>query len=373
MTRKIIIRNPDGSTTQLVETPYDSEDLLQRLLAESHALLPGDQISPESPRRWLLVAREVGIPDTNEGGNRWSVDHLFLDQDGIPTFVEVKRSSDTRLRREVIGQMLDYAANAAVYWPTEYIQQQFEARCDHGGIDPASVIESLAGDENLFWDAVHANLLAGRMRLLFVADVIPAELQRVIEFLNERMTEVEVLGVEIRQYTGGGMQSFIPQVVGRTAEAQAIKSKTQAKKQWDENSFFSAIPDDHQRWVAHRSLEWANNRGLRIWWGKGSKYGSFMPVLDIQNQKHFTFSAWTSGTIEIQFQYMLSRPAFDSENSRKDLLARLNNVPGLDLPDDGIDRRPSIPFKALANNEDIEKFLAIWDWYVDQVIEYYSE
>jgi hypothetical protein len=60
-------------------------------------------------------------------GNRWSVDHLFLDQDAVPTIVEVKRSTDTRIRREVVGQMLDYAANAVVYWPVEAIRAEFEA------------------------------------------------------------------------------------------------------------------------------------------------------------------------------------------------------------------------------------------------------
>ena len=56
------------------------------------------------------------------GGNRWSLDHLFLDQEGIPTLVEVKRGTDTRIRREVVGQMLDYAANAIVYWPVEELR-----------------------------------------------------------------------------------------------------------------------------------------------------------------------------------------------------------------------------------------------------------
>ena len=36
-----------------------------------------------------------------------------LDQDAIPTLVKVERSSDTRVRCEVVGQMLDYAATGA--------------------------------------------------------------------------------------------------------------------------------------------------------------------------------------------------------------------------------------------------------------------
>jgi hypothetical protein len=33
--------------------------------------------------------------------------------------VEVKCSIDTRIRPEVVGQMLDYVANPVVYWPVE--------------------------------------------------------------------------------------------------------------------------------------------------------------------------------------------------------------------------------------------------------------
>jgi hypothetical protein len=61
------------------------------------------------------------------GGGRWSVDHLFLDQEAIPTLVEVKCSSDSRIRREVVGQMLDYAANAVVYWPIETVRSLLNA------------------------------------------------------------------------------------------------------------------------------------------------------------------------------------------------------------------------------------------------------
>src|ERR1035437_1834754 len=97
---------------EMTERAYDSEDVLQTLVARYPNLLAREQVDPNEPRRWLLVTREAGIPDREGGGSRWSLDHLFLDQEGIPTLIEVKRSSDTRIRREVVGQMLDYAANA---------------------------------------------------------------------------------------------------------------------------------------------------------------------------------------------------------------------------------------------------------------------
>jgi hypothetical protein len=112
------------------EQAYDSEDLLQTLLADYPDLLAGDQIDDTAPRSWLLVSREIGVPDAEAAPDRWAVDHLFLNQDGVPTLVEVKRSSDTRIHREVVGQMLDYGAHAAAFWPAERIRATFEAECE---------------------------------------------------------------------------------------------------------------------------------------------------------------------------------------------------------------------------------------------------
>ena len=114
MKDSIYLIDGESELVELSATSYESEDLLQSLIAKHPHVLAGEQIDPESPRRWVLVTREMGVPDEVDGGNRWSLDHLFLDQDAIPTLVEVKRSTDTRIRREVVGQMLDYAANAVV-------------------------------------------------------------------------------------------------------------------------------------------------------------------------------------------------------------------------------------------------------------------
>ena len=123
MVGRIYLLNDDSQLTSMDEAPYDSENLLQEMLARYPDLLAGEQINSEVPRRWLLVMREMAVPDEEDGAARWSIDHLFLDQDAVPTLIEVKRSSDTRIRREVVGQMLDYAANAVAYWPVEEIRQ----------------------------------------------------------------------------------------------------------------------------------------------------------------------------------------------------------------------------------------------------------
>src|SRR5262245_40747331 len=208
----VFVIKEDGSLVGLREAEYDSESLLQALLAKFPELMPGDQIDGMAPRRWLLITREIGVPGEADGGNRWSLDHLFVDQDGVPTLVEVKRSSDTRIRREVVGQMLDYAAHAVLYWSMDKLRAAFAQTCVTQGCDPVQALEALLGpevDQERFWAQVHTNLQLGKIRMVFVADMIPPELQRIVEFLNVQMTPAEVVAVEIRQYVGQGLKTLV--------------------------------------------------------------------------------------------------------------------------------------------------------------------
>jgi hypothetical protein len=151
----------------MTEQPYDSEDLLQALLAKYPSLLAGDQMGT-APRRWLLVGREASLPSEEDGAGRWSVDHLFLDQEAVPTLVEVKRGSDTRIRREVVGQMLDYAANAVVYWPVERLRATFEVNCESQGVDPEELVSPPSSVASLALIYVQRKQRPGRQRALLI-------------------------------------------------------------------------------------------------------------------------------------------------------------------------------------------------------------
>jgi hypothetical protein len=122
--------------------------------------------------------------------------------------------------------MLDYAANGTRYWGEGALAELFERTCADIGRDPAAVLEEVAGqdvDAQDFWDRAERNLRGGVVRLVFVADVIPDELATVIEFLNTRMHDTEVYGVEVRRYGGGAAECFVPRLIGATAAAQAQK------------------------------------------------------------------------------------------------------------------------------------------------------
>lgn len=362
-----LIQN-EGEIVRLSEKSYDSEALLQELLARYPDLLAGDQMDPESPRRWMLVRREAGVPDDQGAADRWAVDHLFLDQDAVPTFVEVKRSSDTRLRREVVGQMLDYAANAVAYWPVEQLRASFES----GVSDPRGTLTELLGEEaegDGFWQRVKLNLQAGRIRMVFVSDEIPPELRRVVEFLNDQMDPAEVIAVQVRQFVGEGLRTLVPTVVGQSAQAQRKKS-TGTTRQWDEPSFLAALRESHGPTVvaaARRVLEWATARGLEIWWGKGATHGSFFPWLRAGGFDHWTISVWTSGVVEVQFQHMLKAPPFSDAAKREDLRSRLTAIAGVVIARDRLEKRPTFPLSALEAPGAMGKFLEIMDWYIGEL------
>jgi hypothetical protein len=306
MSGRIHVLSEDGKLAPLDEAPYELEDVLPSLLADHPDLLAGDQTSPSSPRRWLLVSREARIPDNEGGVGRWAVDHLFLDQDGVPTLVEVKRSSDTRVRREVVGQMLDYAANAMVYWPADHIRGQFEQRCSIEGRDPDLVLHEALDvtESDDYWERVATNLQAHRVRMVFVADEIPPELQRIVEFLNEQMTPAEVLAVEVRQFAGRGLKTLVPRVLGMTAEAEQRKVSARRRDRWTAEEFDADLRrrrGEEQAAAAAAIRRWADDRGLRIAWGQGRTYGTFSPNMDRPPVQDPMFGVNTDGKIEILF------------------------------------------------------------------------
>ena len=103
------------------------------------------------------------------GSVRWKIDHLFLDQEAIPRFVEVKRSTDTRIRREVVGQILDYAANVVAYWPAGHQQSRFYANCEACDLNAEEKLSDLLEGElenDEFWQKADRKLQQRKMRVV---------------------------------------------------------------------------------------------------------------------------------------------------------------------------------------------------------------
>lgn len=314
MKGEIFLIKNDGKLVEMKETSYESESLLQNLLAEYPNLLAGAQIDQNNPRKWLLVSREIGIPSEENSYDRWAVDHLFLDQEGIPTLVEVKRSSDTRIRREVVGQLLEYAANALAYWPIEQIKLKYESRCESAGLDANEELTKFLSDEmdsDEFWESVDTNLQIGKIRLIIVADQIPLELQRIVEFLDRQMHSVEVLCIEIKQFTGQSLKTLVPRVIGRTAES-AQKKASPSRRRWNEEKFFEAIGNSctaQEVELVRALLNFGKDiTGRDVDWGTGVYRGSFTARLIIGEKRYSLFSVFTTSEFSINLGWNWNKP-----------------------------------------------------------------
>lgn len=362
------------------ERAYDSEQLLQSLLEDHPSLLAGEQIDSATPRKWLLISREEGVPDSEGGSNRWFLDHLFLDQDATPTLVEVKRSTNTQIRREVVGQMLEYAANAVVHWRPDSIRSRFEE--EYGGNEDLEQVLlqklGIADDVEEFWQKVKTNLQAGRIRMIFVADQIPAGLQRIVEFLNEQMDPAEVLALEVKQYVGEDQgehhKTLVPRVIGQTAKAALKKAQPSEKRQWDKQSFFEHMGQRCEPQivgVAEKLLEWGEATSDHIWWGTGKTLGSFGPVLHATiNGKSYWYvlvMVRMNGLVEIEFEVIRRRPPFTNDDKRLELLKRLNEAIGISLPTDAINRYPTIDLAKLTDATALKSFLEALNWAIEQI------
>lgn len=271
MAERIYVMNEEGSLHPLCEEPFSTEGILQELLAKHPELLDGEQIKPADPRRWILIDREVGISETTDASSRWSLDHLLIDQDAVPTLVEVKRGKNREVRRTIVGQLLEYAAHAAETWTVDELRDAFEAK--HGE-SADNVLDKLLqpdddadddvdDDVDKFWERVATNLAAKRLRLLFVSDHIPDPLIRIVEFLNGQMPRIEVLAVEVKQFRGESLQTLVPTVIGRTAAAPT-RSGRAGRKMSSVEEFYDRFDTPEGRRAAERLIAVADKEGADI-------------------------------------------------------------------------------------------------------------
>ena len=153
------------------------EDALQMLLQRYPQIIPGKQIDPASddPPRFVLLRREMPVGD-------WSLDHLFVDQRGVLTLVETKLFENPGSRREVIGQLIEYAANAIDVWASGQARQSAAEFWAKQGEKLDEVISEAFEDVDIeeFWDLVEMNLRNGRLRLIIAADEIRPEVRRMM-------------------------------------------------------------------------------------------------------------------------------------------------------------------------------------------------
>jgi hypothetical protein len=371
----VFLLQGEDSLVPMESASFAKEDDFQRLLSRFPELLVGDQVNPQNPRRWLLIRREVPISTGEVGASQWSIDHVFLDQDGIPTLVEIKRQSDSRIRREVVGQMLDYAANCLTYWSVDTLKSGLKRTCDESGQPVEAVLSELIGmgtDVEEFWQLVKTNLQAKRIRMLFVADFIPLELRRIVEFLNEQMDPAEVLAIELRQFESKNLKVMVPTVYGQTQEAATKRGGV--SRRWDDVSLFDKLKgrvDAKEFQIAREIFEWMRKGGARdVIFGTGKENGSVYPIFKPNGVSINPLYLSTDGKLWVQFAALENKPVFGPIESRRALMQRLNALNAVDFTDADLSKYKSIPLSTIARDPDgLNKIIGALTWMEQQIEE----
>ncbi len=323
----IYMVDADGGLRRMMPSAPENEDRMQILVARYPELIT------DGDGDLLLIRREQAIADSEDGTGRWSLDHLFVTRDAVPVLVELKRAVDTRLRREVVGQLLDYAANATAYWQAGRIAESFSLTAAAAGEDPDAVLRNFIGDQDgaVFWAQVDANFKAGRIKLVFVADEIPRELARIVEFLNDQM-RADVRAVELRWFAGdGGVITLSPRVIGETERAAILKRSLGplqpiSRDQWVEKYFGSANEAVQAGVQSFINIVERLGGDADIPSTQGSVYAGFTGN---DGKTFYPLHLWgDSGSVSFSLRYLSKRSAVKEEAVRRQLLNELVEIVG---------------------------------------------
>jgi hypothetical protein len=231
-------------------------------------------------------------------------------------------------------------------------------------------LESFLGEEQTpeaFWQAVKTNLQAGRIRLLFVADQIPSELRRIIEFLNRQMDPAEVLAVEIRQYVGQGLKTLVPRVMGQTAEAE--QKKGIKGREWDLDTFLRVIHKNCGKEIAALAQDiykWADHEFGEVSFGPQS--GAFGPVIVPEISEAALFVVRTDGRITMRFRNIKTRKGLRPESQiLKEFIDRLGKIPSFDFTEKDLEGKPKRALDPLLTPSHLKLFQNAVLWLRDQL------
>lgn len=137
--------------------------------------------------------------------------------------------------------------------------------------------------------------------------------------------------------------------------AAAERFRTQLQEHWPEASA-----------GVLSALDFWRVQGGYVTYGKHEETSCF-PMLDAGTSRR-PHLVWpmaiypVSGAVEVVFQYLKDRSPFDDTEQRRELLNRLNEIEGIDLPEAKLELRPSFPVRVFAEHG--EEICGVLDWFV---------
>jgi hypothetical protein len=161
----------------------------------------------------IPICRELNTP-------AGPIDNFMVTPTGLPVLVECKLWRNPEGRREVVGQILDYAKELS-RWSSSDLQREVSRRLKLDGNPLLDIVRAAAPsiDEVHFNDSLTANLRRGRFLLLIVGDGIREGVEAIAEYLQAHAGLHFSLGlVELPIYLmADGDRLVVPRVLARTA------------------------------------------------------------------------------------------------------------------------------------------------------------
>jgi hypothetical protein len=261
--------------------------------------------------------------------------------------------------------MLDYAANAKVSFNPDRMAAWLDDAARARGSTAAQELEDRLGvdDPETFWATVGTNLDAERFRLIFVADAIPRELRRIIEFLNGQMANTTVLAIEVKQYVDDDEQhqTIVPTVIGNTETAKQNKTVRRSRRQTNRSTLLAELAQENAAaaTAAEALLEWGERHPrLNVRWNSAGDIGVVgSPGL---------LRLWGEGTLEVKVHSLrrMDPGNWDNDERIESLIQRLEQIPGVVLRAARL-QWPRTPLAPLGDPSARAAFLAI----IEEVLE----
>lgn len=184
---RIDAANANGSAPEILRpVPLDagaaaggvSEQTLQDLLFRYPQALPIADIDAAYADA-VPICTELSLP-------AGYADALYLNHFGKITLAEFKLWRNPQARREVIGQILDYAKDLAS-WHYEDLQRQVSLARRQTGNAPYDLVRAHCPDlnESEFVDNVTRHLRRGEFLLLIIGDGIREDAARIVDFVQQ--------------------------------------------------------------------------------------------------------------------------------------------------------------------------------------------
>lgn len=186
---KILLINGENIKA-LDKVKFTQEGKLQDYLEKYPSLIPLAEIV-DGATDLLCIGREVSIPSG-------SVDLLFIDKDGFLTIVETKLIKNPEIRREVIGQIIEYASYIS-QWTADKV---YGIANEHLKSNLDEVMVNISGDDfstEDFRSNIEQNLKNGKIRLIIAVDELVEPLRATVTFLNS-YSNFDVLLLQVSNF-----------------------------------------------------------------------------------------------------------------------------------------------------------------------------